>query len=598
MKKKVQTVEEMVMRAHYLNALDIESRAEKPLSEMERQDFINTIHDLRETISSLQMTVKTLQKTIDDLNANEKRHKEEIDGLHEMLEFFKNQCEYLQSLNNRHNKQTYSGNSLRQKHRSENRKKGRDEKEQDYTGPDKDNPEGGAAAADDDVTSGVDQKKVKSEGLNDPRGERGKYNKMDAAKTIILETTLEGAPSSWTFLNFKDVDEYSKVSYVLKTTFKVAVFEDEFGVRHDYYVPKDPEDKRRPNANIIPGTHCTPDLYGELASDLYQLHIPIYRESIRHKIDKFQNCKNTDSNWLSAGCKLLMPIMELIKGRLLKLNSVLHIDETWTSIRIKIAGDGTKLGRYKKKYIWCVVNEAEKVTYFFYDNDENDSRGLRPIQEFLAGFEKGTIQSDAYTVYELLTNGNKKLKRVLCWAHVRNRFESAFLSAKDKIADWFVKKIAELYRIENECILARKTPKEIWKRRNAKDVDKILKNLFTKASEYLNSKRRHFSKMTHDALKYMINGWEDLIRYREDGNYDIDNLAAERAIRPFTVHRKNAVSFGSEDGVKEACVYFTLCETCNQYGINFKEYITHVVKEIINGNTNYETLVPWAIKLA
>ena len=149
---------------------------------------------------------------------------------------------------------------------------------------------------------------------------------------------------------------------------------------------------------------------------------------------------------------------------------------------------------------------------------------------------------------------------MLCWAHVRNRFESAFLSAKDKIADWFVKKIAELYRIENECILARKTPKEIWKRRNAKDVDKILKSLFTKASEYLNSKRRHFSKMTHDALKYMINGWEDLIRYRKDCNYDIDNLAAERAIRPFTVHRKNAVSFGS--------------------------------------NTNYETLVPWAIKMA
>ena len=47
MKKKVQTVEEMVMRSHYLNALDIESRAEKPMSEMERQDFINTINDLR-----------------------------------------------------------------------------------------------------------------------------------------------------------------------------------------------------------------------------------------------------------------------------------------------------------------------------------------------------------------------------------------------------------------------------------------------------------------------------------------------------------------------------------------------------------------------
>ena len=72
---------------------------------MERQDFINTINELRETIASLRMSIKTLQKTIDDLNANEKRHKKEIDGLHEMLEFFKNQCEYLQSLNNaQHNK--------------------------------------------------------------------------------------------------------------------------------------------------------------------------------------------------------------------------------------------------------------------------------------------------------------------------------------------------------------------------------------------------------------------------------------------------------------------------------------------------------------
>ena len=62
MKKKVQTVEEMVMRSHYLNALDIESRAEKPLSDMERQDFINTINELRETISGLRMTIKTCRR--------------------------------------------------------------------------------------------------------------------------------------------------------------------------------------------------------------------------------------------------------------------------------------------------------------------------------------------------------------------------------------------------------------------------------------------------------------------------------------------------------------------------------------------------------
>ena len=93
--------------------------------------------------------------------------------------------------------------------------------------------------------------------------------------------------------------------------------------------------------------------------------------------------------------------------------------------------------------------------------------------------------------------------------------------------------------------------------------------------------------MTHDALKYIINDWEDLIRNREDGNYDIDHLVAESTISPFTVHRKNVLSYGSEDGVREAYVFLMLCETYKQYVINFKEYITHAVKAIINGNTNY-----------
>ena len=103
--------------------------------------------------------------------------------------------------------------------------------------------------------------------------------------------------------------------------------------------------------------------------------------------------------------------------------------------------------------------------------------------------------------------------------------------------------------------------------------------------------------MTQDAMQYMKNGWKDLIRYRDDGNYDIDNLVAERAIRPFTVHRKNAQSFGSEDGVQGTCLFFTLCETCKNFGINFKEYVAYAAKELINGDTDYESLALWAIKL-
>ena len=85
MKKKIQTVGEMVMRSHCLNALDIESKAEIPLSDMERQDFINTINDLRSTIESLRLTIATLQRTIQSLHDGEKHYKQQASEYEEKI---------------------------------------------------------------------------------------------------------------------------------------------------------------------------------------------------------------------------------------------------------------------------------------------------------------------------------------------------------------------------------------------------------------------------------------------------------------------------------------------------------------------------------
>ncbi len=92
---------------------------------MERQDFINTINDLRSTIESLRLTIATLQRTIESLHDGEKRYREEIDEL-------RRHCEYLESLNKRHCKNRFSGKTLSQKNRTENKKKGRDEEKQNF----------------------------------------------------------------------------------------------------------------------------------------------------------------------------------------------------------------------------------------------------------------------------------------------------------------------------------------------------------------------------------------------------------------------------------------------------------------------------------
>ena len=58
------------------------------------------------------------------------------------------------------------------------------------------------------------------------------------------------------------------------------------------------------------------------------------------------------------------------------------------------------------------------------------------------------------------------------------------------------------------------------------------------------------------AIAYSLNHWSDLTRYLEDGRLEIDNNACERAIKPFTVGRKNWLFVGNHAGAKGSATFF------------------------------------------
>lgn len=72
-------------------------------------------------------------------------------------------------------------------------------------------------------------------------------------------------------------------------------------------------------------------------------------------------------------------------------------------------------------------------------------------------------------------------------------------------------------------------------------------------------------------------------------------MFVERAIRPFTIHRKSSLSFGSEEGVETALAFFTLIETCKNVGLNARDYIATTIKLLMDGNKNYDDLVPMSM---
>ena len=94
------------------------------------------------------------------------------------------------------------------------------------------------------------------------------------------------------------------------------------------------------------------------------------------------------------------------------------------------------------------------------------------------------------------------------------------------------------------------------------------------------------------ALNYMNTFWEQLFRYRNDGNYSIDNSLAERCIRPMALERKNSLFFCSTEGAKTSAIFHTIIETCKQLGVSAREYIKKFLEEVSSGRSDWENLTP------
>ena len=88
------------------------------------------------------------------------------------------------------------------------------------------------------------------------------------------------------------------------------------------------------------------------------------------------------------------------------------------------------------------------------------------------------------------------------------------------------------------------TADEIYRRRNNKETMEVIEKIRTELYDLLANPDERRSELVSKALNYLKNFWIQIFAYINDGEYSIDNMAPERAIRPITVQRKNSLFFG------------------------------------------------------
>jgi transposase len=328
-----------------------------------------------------------------------------------------------------------------------------------------------------------------------------------------------------------------------------------------------------------------PGLLAHVLVSKYADHLPLYRQCEIYERAGVELERSTLADWVGATSALLDPLVEALRRYVLS-GGKLHADDT----PVPVLAPGT--GKTKTGRLWTYVRDnrpagsaSAPAGWFAYSPDR---RGEHP-QQHLRDF-RGALQADAYAGFnDLYQDG--RIQEVACWAHVRRKFYDLAQTHGSPIAKEALERIGALYAIEAE--IRGRPPDERHQVRQAR-ARPLLDSLHQWFETCLTKLSRKSD--TTAAVKYALGLWPALLRYCDDGCLEIDNNAAERALRAVALGRKNYLFAGSDTGGKRAAAIYSLIGTAKLNDLDPEAYLREVLTRIADHPiSRIEELLPWNV---
>ncbi|TRX59432.1 IS66 family transposase [Fulvivirga sp. M361] len=315
---------------------------------------------------------------------------------------------------------------------------------------------------------------------------------------------------------------------------------------------------------VIPNGNAGASLLAYLLVSKFIDHLPFYRQVQIFKRDGMKIPESTLSGWFRKTCELLVPLYELMVQQLTNTD-YLQADESPIPVL-----SNQKPGSTHKGYQWVFLLPKCKMVVFQY----HQSRGKSVAQEILKDF-KGCLQTDGYAGYEELGR-RVDITHLGCMAHARRKFEAA-LENDQSLASTALNMFQQLYAIERKTREEKLDQQAVYQLRQ--------KEALSVLNEMKSFLEKNYSKVLPKsaigkAFTYSLNQWQQLIRYTENGHWQIDNNAVENKIRPLALGRKNYLFAGSHNAAQQAAMMYSFFGTCKLNDINPLEWLTQTLRKI------------------
>jgi transposase len=208
----------------------------------------------------------------------------------------------------------------------------------------------------------------------------------------------------------------------------------------------------------------------------------------------------------------------------------------------------------------------------------------------------GYLQTDGYGAYDAAVRGIPGIVHVGCFAHARRKFfEASKATNKPQSAEEGMKYIRKLYNIENEMRAQFNGDEEKFIAERKKLAEPVLADfkewLIKRSLEVLPT------MLLGKAISYSLAQWDKMVLYLECYHLTPDNNAAENAIRPFELKKKNWLFNQSPQGAESSCGMFTLIETAKQNMLVPMHYLAVLFEKapLASSTEDWQKLLPWNI---